>query len=238
MCFKLLRLKKNCRFVSKSKHYLKNMKVVLQIVLWVVIVVLVYFNYKAIYGPVEFNKDKEKRYAQVIKKMDKIRKAQLAYREVNGKFTASFDSLTRFIDTAEFTLTQRRDTMYLDKEYLKTYGVDKMVEDVVIDTLGTKKVKDSLFKNFDYSKLEIVPTTENKKFQMESGYIEVNNNNVPVFEAKVNKSVVLEGLDPELIIQEKQTISVDGVNGPYIRVGSMNSVDTSGNWPITYGKQE
>jgi hypothetical protein len=214
------------------------MKVVLQIVLWVVIVVLVYFNYKAIYGPVEFNKKKEKRYAQVIKKMDKIRKAQLAYREVNGKFTASFDSLTRFIDTAEFTLTQRKDTTYLDKEYLKTYGVDKMVEDVVIDTLGTKKVKDSLFKNFDYTNLDIVPTTKDKKFEMKSGFIEVNNNKVPVFEAKVNKSIVLDGLDPELIIQEKQTVSVDGVNGAYIKVGSMDEVDTSGNWPITYGKQE
>jgi len=224
--------------VCKSKLYLKNMKVVIQIVLWVVIVVLVYFNYKAIYGPVEFNKAKEKRYAQVINKMDKLRKAQLAYRDINGKFTSSFDSLTRFIDTAEFTLTQRKDTSYLDQEYLKTYGVDKMVEDVVIDTLGTKKVKDSLFKNYDYSTLDIVPTTDGKKFTMESGFIEVNKNKVPVFEAKVNKSIVLDGLDPELIIQEKQTVSVDGVNGAYIKVGSMDEVDTSGNWPITYGKQE
>lgn len=224
--------------MSKSKHYLKNMKVVLQIVLWVVIVVLVYFNYKAIYGPVEFNKEKEKRYAKVIKRLDKLRKAELAYREVNDKFTSSFDSLTRFIDTAEFTLTQRKDTSYLDKEYLKTYGVDKMVEDVVIDTLGTKKVKDSLFKDYDYSKLNIVPGTDGKTFDLKSGFIEVNNNKVPVFEAKVNKSIVLDGLDPELIIQEKQTVSVDGVNGAYIKVGSMDEVDTSGNWPITYGKQE
>lgn len=214
------------------------MKLIIQIVLWVVIVVLVYFNYKAIYGPVDFNKSKEKRYAQVIQKMDKIRKAQLAHRDVTGKFTSTFDSLTRFIDTAEFTLTQRRDTSYLDQEYLKTYGVDKMIETVIIDTLGKVKVKDSLFKSYDYSKLEIVPTTDNNKFEMDAGFVNVNNNKVPVFEAKVNKSIVLDGLDPELIIQEKQTQSVDGVNGAYIRVGSMNEVVTSGNWPITYGKQE
>ncbi|MGX1023826.1 hypothetical protein [Psychroflexus sp. MBR-150] len=214
------------------------MKVVFQIVLWIAIAVLVYLNYKSIYGPVEFNKEKEKRYAKVISKMDKIRKAQLAYREVTGKFTSTFDSLTRFVDTAEFVLTQRRDTTYLDKEYLKTYGVDRMIEDVVIDTLGTIKVKDSLFKNYDYSKLEIVPTTKNAKFEMDAGYITVNKNKVPVFEAKVNKSVVLDGLDPDLIVQEKQTISVDGVNGAYIKVGSMNEVKTSGNWPINYVKQE
>lgn len=214
------------------------MKLIIQIVLWVVIVVLVYFNYKAIYGPVDFNKSKEKRYAQVIQKMDKIRKAQLAHRDVNGKFTSTFDSLTRFIDTAEFTITQRRDTSYLDQEYLETYGVDKMVEDVVIDTLGTVKVKDSLFENYNYSNLKIIPATDNKTFEMDAGYVTVNKNRVPVFEAKVNKSVILEGLDPELIIQEKQTQSVDGVNGAYIRVGSMNEVVTSGNWPINYGKQE
>ena len=214
------------------------MKVIIQIVLWIAIVVLVYLNYKSIYGPVEFNKAKEKRYEQVIKKMDRIRKAQLAHREVTGKFTSTFDSLTKFIDTAEFTLTQRRDTSYLDKEYLKTYGVDKMVEDVVIDTLGKVFVKDSLFKNYDYSKLEIVPTTENEKFEMGAGYVNVNNNKVPVFEAKVNKSIVLDGLDPELIIQEKQVIAVDGVNGAFIRVGSLDEVNTSGNWPINYGKQE
>lgn len=214
------------------------MKVIIQILLWIAIVVLVYLNYKSIYGPVEFNKEKEKRYAEVIKKMDKIRQAQLAHRDVTGDFTSTFDSLTRFIDTAEFTLTQRRDTSYLDKEYLKTYGVDKMVEDVVIDTLGKVKVKDSLFKNYDYTNLETVPTTEGIKFKMQSGYINVNNNKVPVFEVKVNKSKILDGLDPELIIQEKQTISVDGVNGAFIRVGSMDEVDTSGNWPINYGKQE
>jgi hypothetical protein len=214
------------------------MKLAIQIVLWVVIAGLVYLNYKSIYGPVEFNKAKEKRYAKVIDRMDKLRKAQLAYREVNGKFTASFDSLTRFIDTAEFTITQRKDTMYLDEEYLKTYGVDKMKEDVVIDTIGKASVKDSLFKNYDYSKLKLVPGTEGKEFDMDAGFITVNNNEVPVFEAKVNKSVVLKGLDPELIIQEKQTISVDGVNGAYIKVGSMDEVDTSGNWPVNYGKQE
>jgi len=214
------------------------MKIAIQALLWVVIVVFGYLNYKSIYGPVEFNKKKEKRYAVVINKLDKIRKAQLAYKEIEGKFNSSFDSLVRFIDTAEFTITQRRDTMYLDKEYLKTYGVDKMIEDVVIDTLGYEKVKDRLFKNYDYSNLGVIPNTNGKKFDMQTGFIEVNNNKVAVFEVKVNKSIVLEGLDPELIIQEKQTVSVDGVNGAYIKVGSMTEVNTSGNWPINYGKQE
>lgn len=221
-----------------QKLKINKMKIAIQALLWIVIVVLGYLNYKAIYGPVEFNKEKESRYEVVINKLDKIRKAQLAHKEVIGKFNGSFDSLVRFIDTAEFTITQRRDTMFLDEDYLKTYGVDKMVEAVVVDTLGYEKVKDRLFKNYDYSDLATIPGTNGKKFQLESGFIEVNNNKVAVFEVKVNKSIVLDGLDQELIIQEKQTVSVDGVNGAYIKVGSMSEVNTSGNWPINYGKQE
>jgi len=37
-----------------------------------------------------------------------------------------------------------------------------------------------------------------------------------------------------LIAQEKQVNSVDGVNGPFIKVGSMDEVNTSGNWPKLY----
>ena len=33
-------------------------------------------------------------------------------------------------------------------------------------------------------------------------------------------------------------MSVDGVNGPKIMVGSMNEVKTTGNWPKNFAKNE
>ncbi|MDX1783627.1 MAG: hypothetical protein R3361_05665, partial [Aequorivita vladivostokensis] len=55
-----------------------------------------------------------------------------------------------------------------------------------------------------------------------------------VFEAKVSKKVVLGDLDKDLLAQEMQVQSVDGVNGPDIKVGSLEDVNTSGNWPKIY----
>ena len=215
------------------------MRLVIQLVLWAVIGVLGYLTFMSVYDPIQFNKIKEARYQKVIDRLKDIRKAELAHKEVTGKFTGDFDSLVRFIDTAEFTITQRRDTSYLDKEYQKNYGVDKMIQDVIIDTIGSTPVKDSLFKNSDrYKKMMYVPTTDDKKFDLKAGTVYKNNSNIPVFEVKVSKDVILADQDPDEVSQEKQVVSVDGVNGEYLKVGSMEEVNTNGNWPKVYGAND
>ncbi len=215
------------------------MKLVIQLLLWIVIGFLGYLTFNAVYEPIQFDKEKEIRYQKVIDRLKDIRKAELAYKEVTGRFAGDFESLITFVDTADFTITQRRDTSYLDKEYQKTYGVDKMIQDVVIDTIGTYPVKDSIFKESDrYKKMMYVPTTDKKKFDIDAGSITKNETKIAVFEVKVPKRVILEGLDKDLIAQEEQVISVDGVNGKYIRVGSMNEINTSGNWPKVYGAND
>ena len=76
------------------------------------------------------------------------------------------------------------------------------------------------------------------KFEMNAGTILKNNVNFPVFEVKVNKSVILHDQNKDLVLQEKQVVSVDGVNGPFITVGSMEDVTTKANWPTIYGKND
>lgn len=215
------------------------MKVVITIILWVGIVILGYYNYKAIWGPVEFNKVKKERYQKVIDKLKHIRDAQLAHKDINGDFEEDFDGLVKFIDTAEFTITQRRDSSVLDKEFQKNYGVDKYIEKTFIDTLGTRSVADSLFDSPEqYRNMKYVPFTDNEVFDMDAGMLTVKDNKVPVFEAKVRKKKVLSDQPEDLVIQEEQRVSVDDVNGKYIKVGSMEQVNTKGNWPKNYGKSK
>ena len=38
----------------------------------------------------------------------------------------------------------------------------------------------------------------------------------------------------DLLKQEKGLMSVDGVNGPDIVLGSLSDVSSNGNWPTTY----
>lgn len=212
------------------------MKIVIRIVLWVVIGVLGYFTYQAVYGPVEFNKTRDRRYIDVVERMKDIRDLQLAHRDIEGNYGDNFDDLLKFVDTAQFVITQRRDTTFLDEEYREIYGVDKYKEDVVIDTLSFASVKDSIFGSSDrYKKIMYIPHTDNIKFEMSAGYIEENENRIPVFEVKASKDVILADQDIDLVIQEKQIKSVDGVDGAFIQVGSMNQVNTNGNWPKNFG---
>lgn len=212
------------------------MKIVLQIVLWVVIGVLGYLTYNAVYGPVEFNKVRDKRYVDVVEKMKNIRDVELAHREINGEYVGNFEDMIKFIDTAEYVITQRKDTTYLDEEYRKTYGVDQYIEDIVIDTLGFASVKDSIFGTSErYRKIMYIPHTDNKEFEIEAGYLEEDGDSIPVFEVRASKDLILADQNKDLVVQEKQTKSVDGVDGSAIKVGSMKQINTSGNWPKNFG---
>ncbi|MCZ4319535.1 hypothetical protein O4H26_11080 [Aequorivita viscosa] len=214
------------------------MKLVIQIVLWIVIIFLGWKLYNSVMGPVEFNKVKEARYAKVIKNLKDIQAAELAHKEITGSFTGDWDSLVRFIDTAKFARTQRRDTSYADVAKNKAYGIDKgyFIEESLIDTLGFTPVRDSLFGGTDrYKTMMNVPVDDtDAKFELKAGKIEKNDVSYSVFEAKVSKKVILADQDPDLIAQELQVQSVDGVNGPDIKVGSLEEVNTSGNWPKIY----
>lgn len=214
------------------------MKIVIQLVLWAIIGLLGYLLFNSIYGPIQFNKVKEARYAQVIESLRDIRAAQLAHQEVTGQFAKDFNSLVSFVDTADYAITQRRDTSYADVEKNKAFGIDEgyFIEETLIDTLGFMSVKDSLFKGSDrYKNMAKVPIEGvDAKFEMSAGIIEKNDLKLPVFEAKVAKNVLLADQDKDLLTQENQVVSVDGVNGTHIKVGSMTEVNTNGNWPKNY----
>ncbi len=214
------------------------MRFVIQILLWIVIIFLAYLTFNAVYEPIQFNKVKEKRYAKVIKNLKDIRSAELAHKEVTGRFSGDWDSLVNFIDTAEFAITQRRDTTFLDEEYKKTYGVDQYIESVIIDTLGFASIKDSLFKGNEerYRNMMNVPVEGvDAKFELRAGTIKKGDSDIPVFEARIPKAVVLSDQDKTLVLQENEIQSVDDVNGRYISVGSMTEVSTSGNGFDRYG---
>lgn len=224
-----------------DKFIPSKFKPVLIGILWIIIAVLGYNTFDSIYGPVQFNKEKEKRYKVVIKSLIDIRDAQLAHKQVTGKFSGNFDQLVKFIDTAQFTLTQRRDTSVLDVEMTKRFGgVETFKEEVIIDTLGFASIKDSLFKGSDrYKTMMNVPgAEEGAKFTLKAGMIEQNKIFIPVFEASVKKNVILFDQNKDLVSQENQVVSVEGVNGDALKVGSMEEINTNGNWPKVYGSNE
>lgn len=214
------------------------MKLVIQIVLWIVIIFLGWKLYNSVIGPVKFNEIKEARYAKVIENLKDIQSAELAHKEITGNFTGNWDSLINFIETAKFAITQRRDTSYADVAKNRAFGIDAgyFIEESLIDTLGFTPVKDSLYgTSTRYKTMMNVPIEGvDAKFELKAGKIVKNDATYSVFEAKVAKKIILGDLDKDLLAQEEQVQSVDGVNGPDLKVGSMEDVNTAGNWPKLY----
>ncbi len=225
-----------------DKFVPKKMKPILNILLWVIIIALGYMTFDSVYGEIKFNKLKKERYAVVIENLKDIRDAQLAHRSVTGKFTKDFDGLVKFIDTAKFTITQRRDSTVLDVEMTKRFGgVETYKDIVIIDTLDFVSVKDSLFgadnryktmMNVPFDKMKGVKNATPSKFKLDAG--KLPEDDIAVFEASVDKSIILFDQPDNLVKKEKKTVAVDGVNGDALIVGSMSEVYTKGNWPKSY----
>ncbi|MAU58697.1 MAG: hypothetical protein CMC33_03455 [Flavobacteriaceae bacterium] len=207
------------------------MKTGIQAFLWLLCIFFSYKIYDSINKPINFNEVKYNRYYDVIDRLKEIRTAQIAYKDVNGVYSNNFDSLVNFIDNGIFTLLEKRDSSYL--EYDRVYRIDMLKEIVVIDTLGFVSVKDSLFKdNTSYKEMNKIPIKGiDTIFEIDARIIMINDYKAPVFEVKVSKNIVLFDQDEDLLKLENETISIEGVNGPEIVLGSLNEVSTNGNWP-------
>ena len=219
-----------------DKYNPKKFKTAILTGLWAIIIVLFYMTFMSIYIVKQFNQEKEKRYKIVIENLKDIRSSQKAHKTVTGKFQNNWDSLVNFIENEKFTITQRRDSTIIDKVLTKRYGVDTTKDIVIIDTLGFVPVIDSLF-GIDkrYKTMMNVPVGKtDQKFKLETGYITENEINIPVFEVSLDKEIILDGLDEELIIREKMVKSVEEVDGPALKVGSMDEANDKGNWPTNY----
>jgi hypothetical protein len=224
-----------------DKFIPKKFKSLILLVLWIIIGYLGYITFMSVYGEIKFNKLKNERYKVVIENLKDIRDSELAYRTVTGKFADNWDSLVKFIDTAQFTITQRRDTTVIDEELTRRYGGVETTKSIyLIDTLGYVPVKDSLFgADTRYKTMMNLPVGKpGAKFELKAGTIEQNNIQIPVFEAKALKELILFDQDKNLVEKEKQVVSVDGVNGDALIVGSMEEVNTNGNWPKNFSNEQ
>ena len=207
----------------------KKLRPIISIILWVFIIFLGYKIYQSIMGPIEFNKEKTARYTPVIKKLKIIRDAEVAHKEVTGNFTDKSANLISFIDTARFAITETKNIVVTEQRGSITVDVEKRVT----DTIGFKDVRAS-FAGRDYKNMFKVPDTD-AQFEIKIGWVEkVQGVKAPVFEARVDKAVVLKGMNKDLIRQEKEALGGSEVSGEYITVGSLDNVNTSGNWPPSY----
>ena len=191
----------------------------IRLVLWVLVLGLGYALFNTIMNPIRFNKEKKDRSADVIERLKDVRKAQIAFKEVNRFYAPSFNELIPFVDSGKFTIVQRRDEEL--KYYNKVYREYQLKDTTYVDTLGYASIKDSIFgADYNLEKLRFIPHTENVELKLRAGKIKSGKLNVHVFEARAPKEEYLVGLDEDLV----KNASKDLV------VGSMTSAKINGNW--------
>lgn len=231
-----------------DKFATSSTRLIFTSVFWLLTIFLVYLIFNAVNDPIKFEKIKQKRYQVAVNKLQDIRKAQLAHKTIKGSYAANFNDLVSFIENEQFAIIERKDTSVIDTEKNEAFRitVDETGEGgyfkdiVILDTLGFVPVKDSLFKNSNrYKELDIVETEDFKaRVALDAKTIEKNDLKIPVFEAKIAKKKILQGLSPDLIQKELNIIGVDEINGDHVILGSLEEINTNGNWPKKYGDNE
>ncbi|RLD62164.1 MAG: hypothetical protein DRJ05_01030 [Bacteroidetes bacterium] len=193
----------------------------IKVALLIVIVVLAYFVVESILGPVRFNKEVATRNVEVIQNLRDIRTAEMAYKAMNGKYTADFDTLVDFLKFGEIPMVKM------------TPDPDDTTNTLTIrDTIGYIPVIDSLFGNrqgYNVNNLRYIPFTNNISFELDANQIEKGGVDVNVFEATASYKEYLKGLDDQMVlnlIASKEQIE----KYPGLKVGSMVEASTDGNW--------
>ena len=209
------------------------MRTVIQILLVVAAIVLTYFIYKSIQRPIEFEKAKTARYDATVAKLKDIRAAQLAYKNVYGQFTGSWDTLVNFVlhDSVRNVkaIGELTDSM-IEAKISEKKAIEMGL--IIRDTVKVSVLETLYGKDYDANSLRYIPVPgEPTEFHLGQTTITTGSGiKVPVFEAKAHNNVILRGLDEQLIINLNDQRRTNE-KYPGLSVGSLvEANNNAGNW--------
>ncbi|NOT77123.1 MAG: hypothetical protein HOP08_19540 [Cyclobacteriaceae bacterium] len=116
-----------------------NLTKILTVVLLGASLYLGYYLYSGVQKVIDDRAVIESTEAAVIEKLKLIREAESVYQEQNGRYTASWDTLVRFIETGRVPILQRKEIIEQ-----QAYGGEKVT--IKTDTLGFVSAKERIFK--------------------------------------------------------------------------------------------
>ena len=223
-------------------------KVLTYLVLPAIIVALVWFIVQSVMVPVNFDKQRSARETVAVQRLKDIRTLQTAFKSVNGRFTASIDSLVDFYENGKMEIVmkigsnddslavanteklKRRNRRITPKEMYELYLKG---ENLVFSVNNEIAVKDTLFngrEDFCIDSLKYIPFSDGALVEMDAIVKQVSGVNVPLFEAKMPFAQILKGLDRQLLINLKAEREDQG-RYPGLMVGSISAPNNNaGNW--------
>ena len=222
-------------------------KVLTYLILPACIAGLAYALVASIMEPVHFEKHREYRKGIAVQRLKDIRELQVAFKNVNGKYTADVDSLIMFykdgkmkvvmqigsqddsVAVANTKSLKRRKPRIKPEEMLKLYNEG---QSLVFKIENEVAVRDTLFndrENFIVDSLAFIPFCGDSII-MASTVKKVSGVNVPLFEASMPYKSLLKGLNNQLRINlDAQCEDQGKYKG--LQVGSISAPNNNaGNW--------
>ncbi len=190
------------------------MRLIINLVLWLVIAGLLFYLVSSIYEPINFNAEKDKRESAVQAKLQEIRTAQLAYRGIVGEYAHSFDTLEQVLNTDSFKIIRvfgnpDDEDAKITRETFYVHARDS------VDRLGI---------NLD--SLRYVPFTDGKSFEVTAQMIEYQSTTVPVVEVKVPIRDYMGPFAAAKYTRYDNNYKPDNVR----KFGDLGKPSTAGNW--------
>lgn len=192
------------------------MKLVINLVLIALVAVLSWVLIGSIREPIEFQAEKSRRKDAVVKKLMNIRSAQELYRGVTGEFAGTFDTLKQVMKEGKF----------------KIINVQGDPDDpnnpdaVVYDTIFKPAIDSFNTLGLVLDKMEIIPFSGGKIFNISADTITYQQTVVPVVEVgTVWKDFMGDYADPKF---SKYDNSYDP-NASF-KFGNMSAPQLGGSW--------
>ena len=209
------------------------MKTTVQILLIITILFVGFLVYESIQRPVRFDREQNIRKNRVIERLKEIRSAQVAFKAVNGRYTADFDSLSSFVANDSLPMVRMEGSLS-DSMLMAGMTELKALELGIIKRDTTRiSVMDSLFstKPWIADSLRYVPLTDGAVFEMGVAVLPTASGiNVEVFEARVHNDVYMKGMERQEIINQNDVANKLG-RYPGLKVGSLTEANNNaGNW--------
>ncbi len=210
-------------------------RIIIQIVLIAAAAFLGYQLWDSIQDPIRFDEERSVRYRATVERLIDIRKAQVAYREVNGQFSGNWDSLVSFVKYD--SIPQIRRIGMLTDSMVEAGLTERtaMMRGLIIRDTVRISVLDYVFTaDYKADSLRYIPHSGGQEFWLGQTIITTGSGvKVPVFEARAHNNQFLNDLKEDyeqLIINLNEQRRKNDLY-PGLKVGSVTEANNNaGNW--------
>ena len=223
-------------------------------VLVIPIVLLIWLTVQSVMEPVNFNKHRAYRESVAIQRLKDIRDLQVAYKNVNGRYASTMDSLQLFYIQGKMKVVMSVGSKDDSLAMAKTEQLKKKFRNLKADKFNQKlhelylagetnlvfsitteiPVRDTIFHDrpdFKIEDIAYIPFSGGEKVIMESTIKKVSGVNVPLFEASMPFKSLLKGLEPEQLRINLDAEREDQGRYKGLQVGSISAPNNNaGNW--------